>query len=416
MNVPMNKVAVPEKVERVLEIVLKGFGILTILSVFFGGVVVLNYLKSIYQAELFPDVISQVNGFVSIAALFVFYAFLIIIFPFSLFLVTIHNTDQRIYLFNYKENIKNIADFGILERIVTLSKLKEINGLIDKLENMKKGDEENLEKNHKNIQEEIKNSQKKLERWKNFENGKKLLKETGNAKDLKELDDFFGWLKKIKNTLDSELKEDKIFKGFLRKQDFFILLQGLLCAVLLYLVYTRFSYYCVLGLVLWFCIRCFIHYKFKWGSFFTSISVFLLCLFFCICLIFKDLYTSEILYPIRFIEKPQDSSWYLLTIDKENNPLHPEDFVEMKKEFKPGIKEFKLDICEKDDYLLNYRLAARKNALYGYMAWSLGDTKVFCPESAMNLQNKYEAKKCLVIKKDMIQPLNPQYISGAVLK
>jgi hypothetical protein len=56
----------------------------------------------------------------------------------------------------------------------------------------------------------------------------------------------------------------------------------------------------------------------------------------------------------------------------------------------------------------------RNNALYGYMAWNLGDTKVFCPPTAENNKGKEEAAKlaeeCIVISGRSLQILNENYI------
>lgn len=56
----------------------------------------------------------------------------------------------------------------------------------------------------------------------------------------------------------------------------------------------------------------------------------------------------------------------------------------------------------------------RNNALYGYMAWNLGDTKVFCPPTAENNKGKEEAAKlaeeCIVISGKSLQILNENYI------
>ena len=57
-----------------------------------------------------------------------------------------------------------------------------------------------------------------------------------------------------------------------------------------------------------------------------------------------------------------------------------------------------------------------KNALYGYMAWNLGEVKVFCPKSVEFYGKHTEeelllaSQKCLVLTADVLQPLDRQYI------
>lgn len=58
----------------------------------------------------------------------------------------------------------------------------------------------------------------------------------------------------------------------------------------------------------------------------------------------------------------------------------------------------------------------QKNALYGYMAWNLGEVKVFCPRSVQFYGKHTEqelllaSQKCLVLKADILQSLDRQYI------
>ena len=57
----------------------------------------------------------------------------------------------------------------------------------------------------------------------------------------------------------------------------------------------------------------------------------------------------------------------------------------------------------------------RNNALYGYMAWNMGDTKVFCPASVINFRidtkDKTDLKSCIVISGKALQIMPESYIS-----
>ncbi|MBE9578731.1 MULTISPECIES: hypothetical protein, partial [unclassified Moraxella] len=147
---------------------------------------------------------------------------------------------------------------------------------------------------------------------------------------------------------------------------------------------------------------------------------------------------SSLSFP-KFIEKPQDSSWYLIhngnTTSENINGLSKRDILAQKDIFNAynctGLKnEESKKKCQDDnkDIFNN-----RDNALYGYMAWNLGSTKVFCPvsvdffkfatdeEGRIN-QSKDIAKtktkiqqeksaKCLVIDDKYLQPVSEHYLA-----
>ncbi|AKG14333.1 hypothetical protein [Moraxella bovoculi] len=56
------------------------------------------------------------------------------------------------------------------------------------------------------------------------------------------------------------------------------------------------------------------------------------------------------------------------------------------------------------------------NVLYGYMAWNLGSTKVFCPQSVdffdNESDNKEKSKKCPVIDGKYLQPISEHYLAN----
>ena len=116
----------------------------------------------------------------------------------------------------------------------------------------------------------------------------------------------------------------------------------------------------------------------------------------------------------HFIEIPENSSWYLLHNNfqqnngfQETNGINKSDLKKLKKYFTKPKQCSKLD--------------PRENALYGYMAWNLGDTKVFCPPTTDNTKiddiEKWKipadklAKECIVISGKALQIMPESYIS-----
>lgn len=132
------------------------------------------------------------------------------------------------------------------------------------------------------------------------------------------------------------------------------------------------------------------------------------------------------LYAVRFIEKPRNSSWYIL--HNNNSPIATingmtkQDIERHKQKFMPNDWA---RFCKTDDFskknvnnckiLYDYTQDINPNALYGYMAWNLGDDKVFCPQSVdffkTNNQDERNAmsQKCLVIDGKYLQPISRQY-------
>lgn len=135
------------------------------------------------------------------------------------------------------------------------------------------------------------------------------------------------------------------------------------------------------------------------------------------------------LYKIRFIEKPQDSAWYLIhngnaTSDTING-LTEKDIKKYQYNFEPV---FWGKYCQVDVFTNQNMKSCRKlnddinsispNALYGYFAWSLGNTKVFCPQSVdfFKTDNQDErnemSEKCLVIDGKYLQPISKHFLSS----
>ena len=98
---------------------------------------------------------------------------------------------------------------------------------------------------------------------------------------------------------------------------------------------------------------------------------------------------TRILNFTHIIEIPENSSWYLLHNNfqqnngsQEVNGIDKNDLIKLKQNFKCSI------LSEEEKTEKNIECSSipeqRNNALYGYMAWNLGDTKVFCPPTIDN--------------------------------
>lgn len=127
------------------------------------------------------------------------------------------------------------------------------------------------------------------------------------------------------------------------------------------------------------------------------------------------------LHKTRFIEKPQDSSWYLIhngnTTSETINGMTKDDIKSRQQSFIPnGWQQY----C-KDDVLdrMNMRhcpTLKNDNALYGYMAWNLGKTKVFCPQSVDffktddKKQRNAMSQTCMQIDGNLLQPIRADYL------
>ncbi|MBF1265772.1 MAG: hypothetical protein HXM80_08970 [Neisseria sicca] len=133
------------------------------------------------------------------------------------------------------------------------------------------------------------------------------------------------------------------------------------------------------------------------------------------------LYSNHILIlnSFHFIETPENLSWYLLHNNfqqnngsQETNGIDKNDLLKLKQKFKCSILSEK----EKAEKGITCSPETRNNALFGYMAWNLGDTKVFCPPTVNNTigdeeQNEKLGKECIVISGKALQIMPESYIS-----
>lgn len=138
----------------------------------------------------------------------------------------------------------------------------------------------------------------------------------------------------------------------------------------------------------------------------------------------------EILYFTHFIQKYKDSSWYLLHNNfqqnngsQETNGIDKNDLIKLKQNFKCSILSEEEKV--KKDIECSLIPEQRNNALYGYMAWNLGDTKFFCPATTDNTKADFTkakdtkereaadklAKECIVISGKALQIMPESYIS-----
>lgn len=108
----------------------------------------------------------------------------------------------------------------------------------------------------------------------------------------------------------------------------------------------------------------------------------------CIMIFASD--KTQILYFTHSIETPKNSSWYLLHNNfqqnngsQETNGIDKNDLIKLKQNFKCSILSEE-EKARKGIVKCSSIPEQRNNALYGYMAWNLGDTKVFCPPTIDN--------------------------------
>lgn len=161
-----------------------------------------------------------------------------------------------------------------------------------------------------------------------------------------------------------------------------------------------------------------------YSNFFINILTIIVIL---MCLILLALSNKiSVLNFTHFIEIPENSSWYLLHNNfqqnngsQEVNGIDKNDLIKLKQNFKCSI------LSEEEKAEKNIECSSipeqRNNALYGYMAWNLGDTKVFCPPTTDNTKiddiEKWKipaeklGKECIIISGKALQIMPESYIS-----
>ena len=146
-----------------------------------------------------------------------------------------------------------------------------------------------------------------------------------------------------------------------------------------------------------------------------------------------------ILYFTHIIEIPENSSWYLLHNNfqqnngsQETNGIDKNDLRKIKEKFNCSsfLKKQERDNIEPQKKIhCSTTPEQRNNALYGYMAWNLGDTKFFCPATTDNTEADFTEKdekgqdtekrkaakqlteECIVISGKALQIMPKGYIS-----
>lgn len=155
-----------------------------------------------------------------------------------------------------------------------------------------------------------------------------------------------------------------------------------------------------------------------------NIKIILMCIIlpvfvFTIYFLPSSIFTLDSIHFIRFAETPKNSSWYLLYNNFQQNNGFQETNGINKSDLKALKKRFNSNLCtekELKEHPLQYysTSASRENALYGYMAWNLGDTKVFCPSYVNNKFsniNNQITDNCIVISGKALQIMPEGYIS-----
>lgn len=133
-----------------------------------------------------------------------------------------------------------------------------------------------------------------------------------------------------------------------------------------------------------------------------------------VLIIFNNSISPYLFKELGYIEKNTDARWYLLDtrfinqyglVKKEGTMgLNDKDIL---KEWQIKFcKEPKIDSCIRTE---NYAFFQYKNAVYGYMAWNLGKTKIFCPHYVTIERTQRDKttldKVCLTINGDYLQPI-----------
>ena len=132
---------------------------------------------------------------------------------------------------------------------------------------------------------------------------------------------------------------------------------------------------------------------------------------------FKYRYFFKFTHLVRFAESHEDSSWYLLYNNfqqnngsQESNGIDKNDLLKLKQKFKCSALPETERKKEENKIECSPHFEQRNNALYGFMAWNLGDTKVFCPISSINSSRELK-KECIVISGKALQIMPESYIS-----
>ena len=149
---------------------------------------------------------------------------------------------------------------------------------------------------------------------------------------------------------------------------------------------------------------------------------------------------AKVLHPIHYVEFSSNSSWYLLHNNfqqnngfQETNGIDKNDLRKIKEKFNCSsfLKKQERDNIEPQKKIhCSTTPEQRNNALYGYMAWNLGDTKVFCPptvdntltvddtkkeeeqqQKERNRKKEQLAEECIVISGKALQIMPKGYIS-----
>ena len=139
----------------------------------------------------------------------------------------------------------------------------------------------------------------------------------------------------------------------------------------------------------------------------------------------------EILNFTHAIEIPKNSSWYLLHNNfqqnngsQETKGIDKNDLIKLKQNFKCSILSEE-EKARKGIEKCSSIPEQRNNALYGYMAWNLGDTKFFCPATTDNTEADFTkdkgtkereaadkiAEECIIISGKALQIMPKGYIS-----
>lgn len=127
-------------------------------------------------------------------------------------------------------------------------------------------------------------------------------------------------------------------------------------------------------------------------------------------------FSAKLLSPVGIIELPSDSHWYILHNTNQSNIDNKAEIQGFIESDRNKIKEKFCNYDEKKKVCDPSKIPFknRNNVFFGYMAWNLGNIKVFCPEKTNFLTSDSEAKNkaetCLVLDTYVIQRIPTNYI------
>lgn len=161
----------------------------------------------------------------------------------------------------------------------------------------------------------------------------------------------------------------------------------------------------------------------KYTEIAITISLILIVIYTLFLSSFQDYSIS--LHKPKFIEKHKNSSWYIIhngnATSETINGMTKDEIKYRQLSFIPnGWQQYCKDDVFNNINMQNCPTLRNENVLYGYMAWNLGNTKVFCPQSVdfFKTDNQNErnvmSQRCLVIDGKYLQLVSEYYLKQPI--